>query len=152
MARQEVERCASRGQSVTLVIKSDGGKMDASLEFVSWLAEMKKRVKVMAKIYQASSGAALIALATHERRISQNGGFNLHIGAITVESNDIDQTGKVAERLRSLLRASSERLFGLLNESAPRFPIRKLTTLHARGQLELTPAECVEYGICAEIF
>jgi ATP-dependent protease ClpP protease subunit len=152
VARQEIERCVSRGQSVTLVIKSDGGKMDASVEFASWLAEMKNQIRIMAKIYQASSGAALIALAARERRISQAGSFNLHIGALTIESSDIDESGKVAERLLRLLRSSSDKLFSLLKGSAPRFPIRKFTTLHAKGKLELTPAECIEYGICSEVF
>lgn len=151
--RQEIAGCAARGQSVMLVIKSHGGKLDATLEFLGWLIETKEQIKVSAKIYVASSAAAMIALAAHERRISSDGEFNLHIGAVTLDTNDIcKKSGAISERFQKLLRASHENLFRLVKESAPRLPVGKLCTLDATGVLEITPAECIEYGICSDIF
>ena len=151
-ARCEIASSFSLGRAVILVVKSDGGAIDASVDFINWLVDekTKRRLEVSAKIYTASSAAAAIALATDSRRISQYGRFGLHVGSMLIESTDINRDGVIAERYAALLRKSKERLFNLLR--ATKISKDKIGTLDAKGRLVLTPVECLKYGICSEIF
>jgi ATP-dependent protease ClpP protease subunit len=153
-ACHEIMAAHQRNRQIVLVISSDGGKMDACVDFVTWLEKEKKDFskKVSAKIYTASSGAALIALCADTRSISTNGLFGLHIGSLTVESSDISTKGLLAKRLTTLLQSSHDLTLRLLQEKVPHLPMDKLSTLHAKGQLLISPAECVAYGLCSKIF
>jgi ATP-dependent protease ClpP protease subunit len=152
-AREEISKCSISNRPVELVINSDGGDLGATLEFLSWIANEKvvRQLQISAKIYTASSAAALIALATDRRIISYDNELRLHVGWIKVDYSDIGKKdGVVSNRFRYLLHTSRVTLFKLL--SGTKLPSEKLSTLDSRGRLELKPAECVEYGICSAIF
>ncbi len=152
-AREEIERCSICGQPVVLVINSDGGTLDATLEFISWIANEKAthHLAISVKIYTASSAAAMIALAISDNRsIARDGEFRLHVGSITIDSADIGKNWVIANRFRRLLHTSRVTLFKLL--SGTKLPSEKLSTLDSRGRLDIKPVECVEYGICSATF
>lgn len=152
--RHEIETASRQHKPVMLVISSDGGRMDACADFVKWLENEKKNFseQLSAKIYTASSGAALISLCADTRIISTDGLFGLHIGSLTVESTDVSAEGVLAKRLTALLRSSYDLTGRLLQEKVSNLPIGKLTTLHAKGHLIISPTECLAYGICSKIF
>lgn len=151
---QEIMNANEQGKAIMLVISSDGGKMAACVNFAHWLEKEKKEhgIELFAKIYTASSGATLISLCADTRIMSTSGSFGLHIGSLTVESNDITKNGVLANRLTRLLKSSSDLIDRLLKERVPNFPIAMSSTLHAKGRLILTPEECLNYGICSELF
>ena len=141
-------------RELTLVISSDGGDMGPCIDFVNWLKKdaINNFSNVVAKIYTASSGAALIALTTTIRTISTYGVFGLHIGSIKVEASDVDANGVLDKRLAKLLKESRKKIFQLLDKAGISLSPEILSRLDAAGQFIFSPEECVETGICSKIF
>lgn len=150
-AQAEIQKALDSEESIVLVIQSDGGATDACLDFARWLASLKNDHFLTSKIYAASSGAALIALATNNRKLAQDGIVGLHVGSAQIESADISQDGKVAERLRVLLKESKDELLKLLKKNTV-LPPSQLATLDAKGTLILGAEDCKRYLICHSLF
>ena len=135
-------------QSVTLVINSEGDGYRA-LEFVDRME--KSGITFSAKIYRANSGAALIAMAAKEREMVAGGELEIHLGSVTIEANEIDDTGQVTERLRIFLTAGREKTLALMAKCGFKDQGPHIDTLFATNWLLLTADECLALGIVKRI-
>lgn len=135
-------------QSVTLVIKSEGGGYRA-FEFVERMRE--SGITFSAKIYHAGSGAALISMAASEREIVAGGELEIHLGSVTIEANEIDGTGQVAERLRNFLVEGREKTLTLMSKCGFKSTGPHMDTLFATNRLTLTDDQCLALGIVKRV-
>lgn len=135
-------------QSVTLVIKSEGGGHRA-FEFIEKMGS--SGIVFSAKIYHAGSGAALIAMAVNEREIVADGEFEIHLGSVTIEANEIDGTGQVTERLRNFLATGREKTLTLMAQCGFKDNGPHMDTLFATNRLTLNADQCLKLGIVKHI-
>lgn len=151
----QVDAAISRLQQQTdpseliLVFDSSGGSYWPTFETL--INKIRKAsVPTAAKIYRAASAAAMLALATTRREITESGSFALHDGQIEVAASDIFEGRLVTPVLKSLLRMSD------LNRDLMLANKLELTDamsdrLSATGLLELNPEECMKLGIVSRI-
>lgn len=135
-------------QSITLVIASEGGGHRA-FEFVRKMA--KSGIVFSTKIYQAKSGAALIAMAAKRREMERGGVFEIHMGSATIESNEINAEGKVSDRILSFLEDGREKTLSLMVQCGFQETGPHMDTLFAQNRLTLTAEECLRLGIVERI-
>ncbi|OHA20474.1 MAG: hypothetical protein A2836_02785 [Candidatus Taylorbacteria bacterium RIFCSPHIGHO2_01_FULL_45_63] len=134
---------------IGLVIASEGGRAKKTIELIEKIK--RDNIYLTAKIYQAESAAALLALAATEREIVQHGVFSIHLGAVTIESCDLAGRGKIPRARLSELKTVRQTAFDLLKLSG--FPERGpfMDSLIARNRLALNPEECLELGLVQRI-
>ena len=149
----EIQNCDPLAQ-IILVIDSGGGDTAPAFRFVEWMMKFKKerQLTVVAKVYNAGSAAAGIALAADEREMDRDGIFEIHIGSITIESNEIFEGNRIARRLVEPVRKWQDMLHERLAVVSPGIPAHLTTKLHATNRLRLSPDECLKYGIVQKLF
>ena len=136
------------------VIDSFGGIFSPALE--SLIAKIRTaKTSTVAKIYQAHSAAAMLALACARREITDNGNFGLHNGRMEISTADvkIDDSGQgvlsppVHENLQSMRRLNQE----LMEANHLKLTGPMSDCLSATGVLLLNAKDCVEVGIAERI-
>ena len=133
---------------IVLVIASDGGVVGATLEFIEWLENTQTRFT--AKIYQAESAAALIAMAAEERQMVQKGILSVHLGSITVETSDVPD-GRICGKVLADAKKLRARTFALMKKSGFPEQGKIIDKLLAQNRLTLSAEECQELGIVSEV-
>lgn len=151
--KREIGGCDA-DSPITLVIDSNGGDTAPALEFLEGMNLVKQThaVTFEARIYRAYSAAAGIALMADRREIDRDGIFEIHIGSITIESNEISEDNRIAKRLAEPVRKWHKAVMDRLKLVAPQIPPVLMTRLHATNRLRLKPEECVQYGIASRTF
>lgn len=154
-AWREVETYSRRGlgrrnnNAICLVISSEGGQVQAGLGFIKKMRE--SALKFEAKIYRASSLAALIALTTQKRTIVKGGELMIHLGILRVEANEIDSCGRVSAQIRDLLTALKTETLALLAEAGFPGNGKPMSDLIITGHLKLDAKKCKELGLVNDV-
>ncbi len=150
---REVERyneLTKNTDEITLVLASGGGNAIKTLEFLARIE--KTRFRFSAKIYQAESAAALIALTAKKREIVRGGIFKISLGWVEIETCDIlDPEGQVPRRILLQAKQLRKKTFELLRSCG--FPENGtlMQQLITRNHLALTADECLKLGIVERI-
>jgi len=142
------QRLGQSPEKITLEIDSQGGSAKGSQTIFERF--IKNEERIICRILEANSAAALLALLGNRRSISQGGSFGIHLGSISVESNELLEQGKASDR--SVKRILAFRAFYLaVLKQRTRLPEEAYAKLHASNRLVLNPDECLKYGIVQEI-
>ena len=109
-------------------------------------------LKFSAKIYEASSAAAFVALSlADEAEMSATTVLEFHLGEITVEVHELSSDGQIPARMRDGLVRYNRALQELLTRLGVDTP--KLNAeLYGSGWLRIQAEKCLEYGIVQRLF
>lgn len=154
LARAEREiRNKPPGEPYCLVVKSPGGALGPSVNFAQFLMGEGGRDLTNVKIYEASSAAALIALAAvAPRSMPVVGEIAIHRGCFEhLEATAIDfETGQVSGALLEQLRqyeSLQRRVLGKCGELED-----LMLQLNELGWVRLAAKECLDRGLVQELF
>jgi ATP-dependent protease ClpP protease subunit len=143
-----LSRLGDAKEPITIVIRSTGGNLQETLRVID--AIEKSTITVIAKVYQAESSAALIALSCSERIMAKDGTLVINIPATWVSIANIDHGGKVAPGVHKTLRQGTAKITTLLKKF-PALPARVEQTLYSAEELPLSAKECRTFGIANAI-
>ena len=147
---QEFLVAQGQNQPVILVVNSEGGDFtDDVLTFLDEIANYPHQI--MAKIYEASSTAAMIALSVKYREIHHGGFIEIHDGRIRISARKIDAQGNIsAEHLR-LLRKTTEINDKLLAACSPGITSQMMSYYQGKGDVKITASICLASGLVHKI-
>lgn len=150
-------------RELSLIINSNGGNAPETFAFKDLLIEAATLhgITIRAKIYRAHSGASIIALAATHRTIVRHGTFGFHLGCQNLPLSQIFPVKVEMMYEKRNPSLDDEFVVGLLelkslslswiSERVPNLAPAKLRELESTCYLNLTPVECLEYGIVHEI-
>jgi len=136
-------------KEITLVINSDGWG-DYFWGFIDKMNALTD-VTFSAKVYTAKSAAALVALAANRREIEEHGLIEIHLGSVTLESNEVNSQGKVSGRITEQLRKGRERTFALMEKCGIPKEGPHMDQLLAQNWLTLNAEACSQLGIVERV-
>lgn len=148
-AWSEIEYYTRSTPDIVLVINSQGGNGMKALEFIDKISSAG--INISAKIYQAASAAALIALSAKNREIVANGLFVIHLGSVEVESCDIDENGQVPKNYKDAADKLKSETLMLAKRAGLPMPSHYLDKLLAHNRLTLTAEECLKLGLVERV-
>jgi len=146
---------AAGARELTLVIDSGGGLCAFGLEFIEALRLCEAEgVEISARIYDALSMAALIALAVHGPRVlASDGRLGFHRSRILVNAYDFDSdSGLLCERLRDQTDKYANHLNKVLAQYGFADDTEMMTTLRETNWLTFGAPAALKYGMVREIF
>ena len=146
-------------KDLTLVISTYGGDAFESTAFRELLMEASALhgIFIRAKIYKAYSAGAEIALVAAYREIVRTGLFGLHLGRFAQPLSRIlpteayNLTGEIdlqvdEDTVQEMIEFEKSSLAWIC-QRVPSLPEEKLSKLKSTCYLELTPQECLDYGV-----
>lgn len=151
--RAEILDAVNQGKFPVLILASDGGNLQHTIDFIDWLDALRadKGVEIGAKIYNAGSACALIALTADKRTIVPTGELILHTGTISLEVSEIGNGGQVSTAVANEATRAKNRTFGLIKRfSKLAGSSTAMATLSASGSLTLNAKQCLELEICGK--
>lgn len=159
LSREVLERAYSEisriilmgGQTINLVVDSDGGDIRPAVEFVRKVKYRSLQLDV--KIYNAQSAAAFLVVALGNSRMEMLGTAELgfHRGSLQIEASDISPDGHIPEEMLKAFREYDEQLSCALKGAGVDDP--KLSAqLYGYGWLTLSANQCLQYGVVQKLF
>lgn len=133
----------------TVLIASQGGDIKLTFQFIERLSALQR--PWIARIYQAESAAAVVALYAPRREIVASGVFKLHLGPLAVDAYNASLTGAPHPTQTVEHFEFRKTIIDLLQGNTLRFPSEKMRELLSTNWVTLSPADCLEYGIVHEI-
>lgn len=141
---------AASSEPLTVLISSRGGSSDCHKKLIDRMEALGR--PWVAKIYIAASAAAEFALSAPVRHIVAHGTFMFHLGRINVELQSAAAGGIPWPSTSPDDWAEFQgRVLKLIERNAPGLPPEELQTLRSTSWLDLSPVECLQYGIVHEI-
>lgn len=150
----DISAARSPYQSPVVVVDSDGGSAEKTYAFLEHIFEdapaRSAAEQADVKIYNAQSGAAIVALSIGQRRVMAAGThLGFHLPVVTVRWDQVDRDG-------SMWRAEAcaryvERTLSLMNRYGVDGPEQR-SQIFSTGWLRLSADECRKRGLVDALF
>jgi hypothetical protein len=150
----DISAARSPSQSPVVVVDSDGGSAEKTYAFLEHIFEdataRSAAEQADVKIYNAQSGAAIVALSIGQRRVMAAGTYlGFHLPVMTVRWDEVGGDGRMC-RAETGARYV-ERTLALMNRYGLDSPEQRSQIL-STGWLRLSADECRKRGLVGALF
>jgi hypothetical protein len=151
----DISAARSPSRQPVIVVDSDGGSVEKTYAFLEHLFDDAATRSVVeqsdVKIYNAQSGAAIIALSIGQRRVMSAGThLGLHLPLVTLRWDQVGEDGRMWHA-ETLVRSGAERTLALMSRYGLDGAEQKSQIL-STGWLRLSADECRKRGFVEGLF
>jgi ATP-dependent protease ClpP protease subunit len=151
----DISAARSPSQQPVVVVDSDGGSVEKTYAFLEHLFDDAATRSVVeqsdVKIYNAQSGAAIIALSIGQRRFMSAGThLGFHLPLVTLRWDQVGDDGRMW-RAEPLVRSGAERTLTLMSRYGVDGPEQR-SQIMSTGWLRLSSDECKKRGLVEGLF
>ncbi len=144
---QEVHTAITNHRDICLCIDSPGGVFNAKT--IAIIEQLQAYEHTSAKIYSATSVAAMLALSTRHREIVSTGTVCIHDGEVRVKAGQVTSEGQIIcyKEGVALLHKTVQINQHLLKSCTPGLTNVHYSTYSATGTITLSAQECIATGL-----